>query len=89
MWLKKSPKRLLAVRFVLFLIMVSLLFAEFKIEGGPKFKYFTICGVYLTFTVTCIQLVISIKQIKDLEEFKARKIKEANDALINSICSEQ
>ena len=64
--------------------MLTLLIAEFYAEGKPKFKYFTICGVYLTFVVTCLQLAVSLAQIKDLEEFRARKIKEVNNAIIGT-----
>jgi hypothetical protein len=39
---------------VLLLIMLTLLLAEFWAEGKPKFKYFTIIGVYLSFITICV-----------------------------------
>lgn len=63
--------------------MLCLLYAEFWAGDIPNFKYFTIIGVYLTFVVTCVQLAVSVAQLKEIEEYKSKKITEANNKIIS------
>lgn len=66
----------------LFTIMLTLLMLEFWAEGKPKFKYFTIIGVYLTFITMCLLIAVSLAQLREIEDYKTRKINEANSKLI-------
>ena len=81
--MRKSPRRVLYIRMFLFLVMLTLLLAEFWAEGKPKFKYFTIIGVYLTFITICLQIAVSLTQLKEIEDYKRQKINEVNSKIIN------